>query len=62
MGFDNQELISTHLYPPLSTMELPHLDMGRWAADQLLKQINGNRDKEPVQHMIRCPYIERASI
>ena len=28
LGFDNQELIAAHMYPPLSTMELPHLEMG----------------------------------
>ena len=62
MGFDNQELIAGHLYPPLSTMKLPHLEMGQWAVNHLLKQIAGEEDIESVQHMIKCPYVERASI
>src|SRR5687767_11646094 len=36
MGFDNQEIIAVHLYPSLSTMELPHYEMGSWAAQHLL--------------------------
>ncbi len=61
MGFDNQELIAAYLYPPLSTMELPHLEMGKWAVNHLLQQISGTRDIKPVQHKIECPYIERDS-
>ena len=62
MGFDNQELIADHLYPPLSTMELPHLEMGQWAVNHLLKQISGNNDIKPVQHKIACPFVERNSV
>jgi len=62
MGFDNQELIAAHLHPPLSTMELPHLAMGKWAVNHLLKQISGKRDIKPDQHKIACPYVERDSI
>ncbi len=36
VGFDNQELIAAHLYPPLSTLELPHYEMGRWAVEYLV--------------------------
>jgi LacI family transcriptional regulator len=30
IGFDNQEVIAAHLRPPLSTMALPHYEMGFW--------------------------------
>ena len=57
VGFDNQDVIAEQLYPPLSTMALPHEEMGRWAIEMLL------RDKlEPNQHVFPCPFIERASI
>ena len=62
IGFDNQELIAAHLYPLLSTMELPHYEMGKWAIDYLLEHLDSEEDLNPVQHKIECPYIERASV
>ncbi|HEX2909762.1 MAG TPA: LacI family DNA-binding transcriptional regulator [Chloroflexia bacterium] len=60
MGFDNHELIASQLYPPLSTMELPHAQMGEWAVQFLLEHAG---EKLPlVQQTLECPYIERASI
>ncbi len=61
MGFDNQEIIAAHLYPPLSTMELPHYQMGAWAINQLLKMIDSPEEVDPIQHTIECRLIERAS-
>ena len=29
VGFDNQEVIAAHLRPPLSTVSLPHYELGR---------------------------------
>lgn len=62
MGFDNQEIIAAHLNPALSTMELPHYAMGQWAINYLLEHISAERDTQPIQHTIECPYIERASV
>jgi LacI family transcriptional regulator len=66
VGFDNQELIATHLYPSLTTMKLPHYEMGQWAVKHLLELIeNQNEAKKqsnpPVQKILTCPLIERAS-
>lgn len=65
IGFDNQELIAPHLHPPLTTMALPHYEMGEWAVQYLLELI-GNpalcNGKQPPQHLCECPLIERASI
>jgi len=61
MGFDNQELIAAHLYPPLSTMELPHYQMGAWATQHLIEMIT-NPEITPVQHKIECKFVERASV
>jgi LacI family transcriptional regulator len=60
MGFDNQELIAAQLFPLLSTIQLPHYQMGKWAV-QLLLEHNGE-SLPPVQHTIDCPYIERQSV
>lgn len=62
MGFDNQETVAAALNPGLSTMELPHYEMGKWAFNYLLERINQEADPHPVQHIIECPYIERSSV
>ena len=60
MGFDNHELIAAQLSPPLSTIQLPHYEMGKWAIEFLLKHTG--ESLPPVQHTIGCPYIERQSV
>jgi LacI family transcriptional regulator len=62
MGFDNQELIAAHLYPALSTMELPHYQMGQWAAKTLIDYSGESEIINPVQHTITCPLIMRESV
>jgi len=60
IGFDNLEIIASQLTPGLSTMQLPHYEMGQWAVDYLVKQAN-NPNTNPVQHIIECPLVERES-
>lgn len=60
IGFDNQEIIATALRPPLTTMQLPHYDMGRWAIERVL--IGSNAIGADDQHMLACPIVERQSI
>ena len=60
VGFDNNELIAAQLSPALSTIQLPHYEMGKWAIEYLLDQTD---DVLPsVQHIIDCPYIQRQSV
>ncbi|MGH2562848.1 MAG: LacI family DNA-binding transcriptional regulator [Thermomicrobiales bacterium] len=61
VGFDNQEIIAAHLRPPLSTVALPHFDMGQWAVNYLI-QATHRADEPPVQHKMPCPYVARASV
>lgn len=63
-GFDNQLLIAPNLYPALTTMELPHYEMGRWAVEQLLRLIENPDQTEdsPEQRKMICPLIERSSV
>lgn len=58
IGFDNEELIAAYLQPPLTTVALPHAEMGRWAVETLLKPI----PDAPPQHKVSCPLIERDSV
>jgi LacI family transcriptional regulator len=64
VGFDNLELIAANLYPPLTTMALPHYEMGQWAVTHLLQLIQHGRwsEQPPEQHVITCPLIERESV
>jgi LacI family transcriptional regulator len=39
VGFDNLELIATNAFPGLTTVSLPHYEMGVWATDQLVAQM-----------------------
>jgi len=61
VGFDNNELIAAQLHPPLTTMELPHYEMGQWAIRYLRDHAAGS-DLEPPQHLAACRLIERASV
>ena len=56
MGYDDQD-IAQHLHPPLSTMLLPHREMGHCCARALLT----NPSLEPGRILLRCPLIERQS-
>lgn len=60
VGFDNQDVIAEYLRPALTTIALPHYEMGRWAVERLTKQFAGEA-QEPVQHKLACPLIRRES-
>ena len=62
IGFDNQDVIANYLYPPLSTVALPHYEMGQWAIHQLLSKHTSGTVQIKNQHVLPCPFIERASI
>ncbi len=63
IGVDNVELIAAHLYPPLSTMALPHYQMGEWATQYLLKMITEPDTTDTcLQHKIKCEFVARASL
>jgi LacI family transcriptional regulator len=63
IGFDNYELISANLHPQLTTMQLPHYEMGRWAVETVL-QLSQSTDEKgvPLQKMFPCPLVMRGSI
>jgi LacI family transcriptional regulator len=60
IGYDDDE-VSRHLSPQLSTLVLPHRSMGRWAVEKALSFPEAHRDK---YHVVKfeCPLIERDSI
>ncbi len=60
VGFDNQLDIAQGLWPPLTTVQLPHYEMGRWAVEYLLS-VKDNSGP-PIQHQLPCPLVERESV
>lgn len=63
VGFDNQEIISDGLHPGLTTVSLPHYDMGAWAVHELFRLFDGrtpNATEHPV--ILPCPLVRRASV
>ena len=68
IGFDNQELIAANLHPGLTTMQLPHYEMGMWAVEYLLAELDaaGKPDaaaeRSPPQVLLKCPLVLRASV
>lgn len=64
VGFDNQLNIADALRPPLTTVQLPHFEMGAWAATRLLKAIDPENSEALKQHgqVIACPLVIRDSV
>jgi LacI family transcriptional regulator len=59
VGFDNQRDIASNLLPPLTTLQLPHYEMGYWACKYLFEP---EGDNSPTQKVIDCPVIMRKSV
>jgi LacI family transcriptional regulator len=59
VGFDNSLLIAEALDPALTTIQLPHYEMGKWAVEYLLNAENA--PAEPVQQTIECGLVRRES-
>jgi len=68
IGYDDQEEIATYLMPALTTIALPHLEMGRWGVRRLLDLVAA--DGEPLAdppafatpHRLTCPLVTRDSV
>jgi LacI family transcriptional regulator len=61
VGFDNQELIADGLRPGLTTVALPHYEMGAWAVDRLIRTIE-DPEVRPEQVRLPCPLVVRDSV
>ncbi len=60
MGYDDRE-IAQHLHPPLSTVLLPHFEMGSIAAELLIDAAAGSASR-PRQIKVECPIVVRKSV
>jgi len=67
IGFDNQDLICDGLVPTLTTVELPHYEMGARAVALLLSQSTNPPGPGPQtipveQELLPCPLVRRSSV
>lgn len=68
VGFDNQEVISAHMHPALTTVGLPQHDLGVMGVRTLLRRCGADNDEseivserfEPVH--VQCPAVPRNSV
>lgn len=63
VGFDNQEVIAAHMSPPLSTVQLPHYELGVVGVKMLLEEIESS-GQLGFSRTIRldCPPVVRNSV
>ena len=62
IGFDN-EAYTADMLPPLTTMELPHTDMGHYAVEKLAEIIAAPRaPRENLRMKLECEMIRRESV
>jgi LacI family transcriptional regulator len=60
VGYDDQD-IARYTQPALTTVLLPNYEMGRWAAENLIAQVNGGQVRRTSLKM-DCPMVERDSV
>jgi LacI family transcriptional regulator len=61
IGFDNQTGVADSLVPGLTTVALPHYEMGAWAVQTLISQIQ-DPDLTPTQARLPCLLVRRGSV
>jgi len=69
IGFDDQNPIAVSLFPGLTTVGLPHYEMGAWAVDALARQLagdtaDGSATDPPAADavLMPCRLVDRASV
>jgi LacI family transcriptional regulator len=60
VGYDDQQLVAGELDPPLTTIALPHYQMGRWATEVALGVREPPEDGQP--YLMPCPIVRRDSV
>ena len=61
VGVDNLELIAANLTPGLTTIALPHYEMGRWAVERAIELVDGAA-VPPVSVRMPARLIDRESV
>jgi LacI family transcriptional regulator len=62
IGFDNQHSVADGLSPGLTTLALPHYEMGSWGVHTLVRQIEQLESPRAEQTTLPCPLVRRGSV
>ncbi|MGP3963928.1 LacI family DNA-binding transcriptional regulator [Nonomuraea sp. 3N208] len=62
VGYDDQDLIAPELSPALTTVALPHYEMGLWAFHRLLGLIQDDPEQRDQGYLMPCPLVRRDSV
>jgi LacI family transcriptional regulator, galactose operon repressor len=62
VGFDNQQVIASGLRPGLTTVQLPHYEMGQWAVRMLSRLIESSDEEQAEHATLQCPLVRRGSV
>ena len=62
MGFDNQLIVAEALMPQLTTVALPHYEMGAMAVGILIEAIESNTQPPPTALVLPNSLVRRASV
>lgn len=65
IGYDDDENVAPCLVPALTTVRLPHREMGEAAVQQLLDRLNSENDekaKTAATVLLNCPLVSRDSV
>jgi LacI family transcriptional regulator len=62
VGVDDLEIVAAALQPGLTTIALPHREMGRWGMSTLLDRIDGTAADAAEPLLLACELVERGSV
>jgi len=62
IGFDNQPFLADALVPPLTSVELPHYEMGAWAVNKLIDVLEDSDSPRHEQVRLAGPLVARESV
>ncbi len=62
VGYDDQELLADRVRPALSTIALPHYEMGRLGVSLVLDSLAGRDVPADTLYELPCPYVSRESL
>ena len=62
VGYDDDENQAPVMVPPLTTVRLPHEEIGAAGFEMLLAALTGRAGDVPEQRLVPCPVVERDSV
>lgn len=62
VGVDDFRPVAEALLPGLTTVALPHYEMGRWAVETVLHLLDGGSVPGPIEHQVPGTLVTRGSV